>query len=234
MAKDITTEVAELLQGRSVLVIDDQRLSRHIVCRFFSGTDCAEPVQAKDGAEGLAALAEQGDAIGAVVCDFNMPGFNGLELLKAVRTGFNGIRNDLPVIMLTGNSDGRLVALALALDVDAFLVKPIAQRTLMSRLRYVLGTQKSVKSPAEYQSVDIEHAMDVLNTPAAPAPSQAPKGRAVALEDVPVPCVLAEPIHAPTGDLLLAAGVTLTRRLADRLLELRDMGFPLATVYIVV
>lgn len=234
MTKDIASEVADLLQGRCVLIIDDQRLSRHIVTRFFAGTACTEPMQAKDGAEGLACLSEHGQSIGAVVCDFNMPGINGLQLLKAVRTGFSGIRNDLPVIMLTGNSDGQLVAVALALDVDAFLVKPVSQKTFMSRLRYVLAAQKTVKSPEECQAIDIDHLADLSSRAdtAADTAEQALNGEEVALERVPVPCTLAEPIRSPSGDLLLAAGVVLTRRMADRLLELRDMGFPLTTIRI--
>lgn len=239
MAKDITDEVAELLQGRSVLVIDDQRLSRHIVMRFFAGTACTEPVQANDGGEGLQILSDKGASIGAVVCDFNMPGINGLQVLKAVRTSFGGIRNDLPVIMLTGNNDGRLVGAALALDVDAFIVKPVSKVTLMGRLRRVLSAQKTVKSPAQCALVDVDAATDSLNSMANAVPSKVepeapilPRGREVTLEMVPVPCTLAQDIRTPTGELLLVAGSTLTRRLVDRLIELNTLGIPLVTVWV--
>ncbi|MBX9635801.1 MAG: response regulator [Magnetospirillum sp.] len=237
MAKDITDEVADLLQGRAVLVIDDQRLSRHIVMRFFAGTACVEPLQAVDGGEGLQLLSEKGGSIGAVVCDFNMPGINGLQVLKAVRTEFGGIRNDLPVIMLTGNNDGRLVGAALALDVDAFIVKPVSKTTLMGRLRRVLSAQKTVKSPAECALVDVDAATETLNSLSVPVQSKAeapiiPRGREVATEAVEVPATLAQDIRAPSGELLLVAGTTLTRRLVDRLVELNALGIPLATVWV--
>lgn len=235
MGKDITDDVAELLQGSRVLVIDDQRLSRHIVTRFFAGTACPEPIQAKDGAEGLEFLTDTKLSIGAVVCDFNMPVVNGLQVLKAIRTGFHDIRNDLPVIMLTGNSEGRLVGAALALDVDAFVVKPVSKNTLMARLRHVLGSQKTVKSPAECQLVDIDAVVEAISTtmPGAKVEAEAmPKGRAMALEQVPVPSVLAQDIRAPSGELLLAAGITLTRRLVERLVELNGLGLSLPTIWI--
>ena len=238
MAQDVTAGLADLLRGKQILVVDDQRLSRHIVVRFFAGTDCAECVQATDGTEGLAALADPTHDIGLVICDFNMPGLNGLELLKSIRIGVGGVRNDLPVIMLTGNSDGRLVGVALALDVDAFVLKPVSKAVLMARLRHVLTVPRTVKTPKECAAIDVDTVGGSLNGPSSPNGKKADAdlppaiGREVELGILDLPATLCRDIRAPTGELLLASGVTLTRRLVDRLVELNGLGIPVRTVWV--
>lgn len=80
-------------------------------------------VVASNGAEALRCLAtHQPDLL---VTDMNMPVMNGLELLSRLRA--DGHR-DLPVIVLTAQSDQR--AAASAAGANAFLVKPVPLRLL--------------------------------------------------------------------------------------------------------
>ena len=232
-------DLSKLLKGQKVLVIDDEKFSRSIIVRFFSEFGDFPTVAAENGAEGLLHLAQQGDAIGVVVCDFNMPAVNGLQVLKAVRTGFNGIRADIPVIMLTGHSDARLVGSAMALDVDAFLVKPVSKQTLVSRVAHALSGARTIKSPERCALVDIDIVTNALReeeakkkrpasekskaVPAAPAPAE-PVGKEVLLDAVVPPVTLARDICSPDGTLLLSAGNAITPRLLDRLRELSSLG----------
>lgn len=88
-------------------------------------------VCAADGAE-LDVLLDKGN-VSAVILDINMPGEDGLSILKRIRS-----RHSVAVIMLTaaGELIDRIVGLELG--ADDYLVKPVAFRELEARLRAVL------------------------------------------------------------------------------------------------
>lgn len=235
-----TVELSKLLRGRQALVIDDERFSRSIICRFLLELGLLETDQAKDGAEGLTRLATEGNASSLVICDFNMPVMNGLQFLKALRSGIQrSVRRDLPVIMLTGHSDHGLVGTAMALDVDAFLVKPVSKANLAGRLGHALSTTQDIKDASAYATVDVDKiAKRILSgAPAAkakgaPEKEAAKRGQRVELAMLKPNTTLSEDLVAPTGELLLAAGVVLSPRMVQRLQELPSLGINISAVWI--
>ncbi len=105
-----------------ILIADDEGDLRTLfgLCFLRRGHSI---VVASNGAEALRCLAtHQPDLL---VTDMNMPVMNGLELLSRLRA--DGHR-DLPVIVLTAQSDQR--AAASAAGANAFLVKPVPLRLL--------------------------------------------------------------------------------------------------------
>lgn len=229
---------AKALNAKRVLLVDDEKFSRNIVFRMLKDMGCDDdPLVAADGASGLATLSEHRNAVGLVVCDFNMPVMNGLEFLKAIRTALDGLPHALSVIMLTGHADAALVGTALALDVDAFVVKPVSRAALETRIRRIFAQPQGVKAPASYQGVDVKAATKVVLRAQKgikdPEPeAKAPAGVAVELDAIVLPAVLAADVVAPTGELLLGAGVALTPRLLDRLKELCALGIVPASLRI--
>src|SRR5688572_3758155 len=83
---------------------------------------------AGNGVEALALL--ESNAVDLVISDIQMPGGNGVELLKQVR-----VRNAaIPVLLfITGFSDLTLEE-AYALGADATLCKPFSRKELMDRV----------------------------------------------------------------------------------------------------
>ena len=117
-----------------VLIVDDEGDLRTLfgLCFLRRGHSI---VVASNGAEALRCLAtHQPDLL---VTDMNMPVMNGLELLNRLRT--NG-HHDLPVIVLTAQSDQR--AAATAAGADAFLVKPVALRDLAAVAERLLAGRR--------------------------------------------------------------------------------------------
>ena len=194
--------------ARRILVVDDEKFSRSIILRILKDIlPEHEVVQAADGGEALNHLRGGSDAFALVICDFNMPVLTGLHFLKAVRTGFEGIRHDLPVVMLTGHADSALVQAALALDVDGFLVKPVSKQALQTRLEYVLGGGAGLKTADQYGNVDIEDISQAVLKGTAPVvdvqPRTAAAGRPVGLAKLELPATLAADVVAPTGEVLV-------------------------------
>lgn len=233
-------DMKRLLLGRQALVIDDERFSRSIVCRFLLDLGLSGVDQAKDGAEGLSRLATEGSTSSLVICDFNMPVMNGLQFLKALRSGIQkSVSRELPVIMLTGHSDHGLVGTAMALDVDAFLVKPVSKANLAGRLAHALSTTHDIKDASAYVTVDVDRiAKRILSgAPLGKGKVEADKdavksGRRVELAQLKPHTTLSEDLVAPSGELLLAAGVTLSPRMVQRLQELPSLGINISAVWV--
>ena len=161
------------LSGRVFLIVDDHNFSRITVLRLLKNMGNPETHSATNGLEALSILEQEGLKIDCVIADFNMPVMHGLLLLKNIRTGYQGIRSNMPVLMLTGHGDTALVELAIQLDVNSFILKPVTKQTLDDRLQRVFGTHNpldfsGIKSAEEYEALDVDTRIrDILKRNAA-------------------------------------------------------------------
>lgn len=110
---------------RAILVIDDEAPVRDAICDILSDRGFAV-MTAADGAEGIATLQHQSDAIGIVLLDVRMPGMTGVETYQQLRR----IQPNIKVIFTSGYSETEL-----AVDVNdtegvAFLAKPYSAECL--------------------------------------------------------------------------------------------------------
>ncbi|MCG8651414.1 MAG: response regulator [Pirellulales bacterium] len=71
-----------------------------------------------------------------VVLDVSMPGMSGLQLLNVIKS--DNVTRDLPVVIVTGESDQHLKRKALELDAADLLNKPVDMDELVARLRSTL------------------------------------------------------------------------------------------------
>jgi CheY-like chemotaxis protein len=234
-------EPTQLLAGSRVLVADDEGFSLSIVARMLREMGCVDVLSADGGPRALNSLLnDRPPGVKLAVVDFNMPEINGLQILKLIRTGKAGVPRDLPVVMLTGTADGALVSAAVALDVGAFVVKPVSKAMLSTRLAKVLGDQRPAKPIATYDAVDIDTVSNALlmshkpvggGKSSRPDRIDMPNGVKLRLEAVPVGAILAEDIRGPDGELLLGRGTPLSERFLRRL---RDLSGPARIDYLVI
>ena len=82
------------------------------------------------------------EAEGCVVLDVNMPGMNGLDLQREMKTA--GI--PLPVIFLTGHGDIPMTVQALKAGAVHFLTKPVREDDLLAAIRQALLTDRKARS----------------------------------------------------------------------------------------
>lgn len=119
-----------------VLVVDDDETVRDVVGRYLR----AAGHQVTSAADGLAALqAARLRLPDVVVLDLMLPGLDGLEVCRALRTDA-----DIPIIMLTalGEEEDRLVGLELG--ADDYVTKPFSPRELVLRIGSILRRTGSV------------------------------------------------------------------------------------------
>ena len=108
-----------MLKG-NLLLIDDEVLLLERTAILLE--DIADTVFTADSGVGGLKLLEE-EEIHCIVCDINMPGMNGVEVLEAVRE----IRPDLPFIFYTGHGSRELMKKAVKLGAFDFVDKPFLQ-----------------------------------------------------------------------------------------------------------
>jgi two-component system response regulator ResD len=123
----------------TVLVVDDEAIVRDVVVRYLR-RDGYETREAATGDEAREILEAESPEL--VVLDVMLPGIDGLELCRWIRS-----RSELPVIMLTarGGETDRIVGLEFG--ADDYVTKPFSPRELAVRVRNVL--RRSRQSPPE-------------------------------------------------------------------------------------
>ncbi len=115
-----------------VLTVDDSRAVRTIVRKQI--TDMGfEACEAEDGEQGLTRMQET--AVDLVLLDVTMPVLDGPGMLARMRES----GNKTPVIMLTSESKRSIVANAMKLGIDDYILKPFKPEELKAKIMTVLG-----------------------------------------------------------------------------------------------
>jgi two-component system, OmpR family, response regulator MprA len=115
-----------------VLFVDDEAAVREALRRALTLEGYSVELAA-DGSEALHRLGD-GTAADAVVLDVLMPGIDGLEVCRRIRS--TGSR--VPVLMLTARDEVSDRVAGLDAGADDYLVKPFALEELLARLRALL------------------------------------------------------------------------------------------------
>ncbi len=121
---------------KRILIIDDapdvlETLGEYFQRRYAPAGYVIE--MASSGKDGLKAFFDASP--GLVILDIDMPGMNGVEVLKTIR------RSDatVPVIMLTGNADNAVAATVLKHGVASYAPKPVNFQYLEHLVALFLG-----------------------------------------------------------------------------------------------
>ena len=117
------------LPDLNVLVVDDENAVMRLIKMVLADFGVTQVFTAKNGAKALALLGSFDD-IDIIICDWNMPGMSGLNLLQQVRT----VDREIPFIMLTGRADLSSVMEARDFGVSDYLVKPFTPEKLEAKL----------------------------------------------------------------------------------------------------
>ena len=124
-----------------VLVVDDEARIREIARRYLEADGCAV-IEASDGEEALARFEERQPDV--VILDIMLPGIDGLEVLRRLRT-----RSDVYTIMLTARAEEVDRLVGLSVGADDYVTKPFSPRELAARVRAVLRRPRGSPPAAE-------------------------------------------------------------------------------------
>ncbi len=119
--------------GRTILVIDDE--PELVKLLDYNLTRAGYLVlSAKDGENGLAAARKHSPD--AIILDVMMPGLDGWEVCKRLRT--DPSTSAIPILMLTAKAEEGDRVLGLELGADDYVTKPFGVRELLARVKALL------------------------------------------------------------------------------------------------
>jgi len=96
---------------------------------------------AKDGKQALAALMAK--PVHLVISDMNMPGLDGLALLKALRE-FKPT-SKIGFILVTGSADKSLIERGRQYGLNNFIAKPFSTKTVKAAIEAVVGAATALR-----------------------------------------------------------------------------------------
>ena len=113
------------------LVVDDTVETRTALSRLLRRIGFDDILTAEDGRDALDQVREAGP-IDLALVDWYMPNLDGVSTIRALRSqaGFR----DVPILMVTGESDLQRIMLALSAGADDYVTKPFDPTSLRSHL----------------------------------------------------------------------------------------------------
>jgi CheY-like chemotaxis protein len=133
----------ESLNGRQVLVVDDNATNREILREQLQacGIRVTEAASGEDAMARLRSRANTEAAFDFAILDYKMPGMHGLDVVRAARA--DPVLRDLRVMLLSSMSHVEEDTDWRAQRVDACLTKPVRRKDLQSVLSRVLAEPQS-------------------------------------------------------------------------------------------
>jgi len=116
-----------------ILVVDDFSTMRRIIKNLLRELGFTNTQEADDGTTALPML--QTGRFDFVVTDWNMPGMQGLDLLKAMRA--DDALKHIPVLMVTAESKRDQIIEAAQAGVNGYVVKPFTAVTLEEKINKI-------------------------------------------------------------------------------------------------
>lgn len=123
-----------MTEGKTILTVDDSGSLRQMVSFVLkdAGYDVVEAIDGQDGLEKA-----KSQHIDLVLTDQNMPGMDGLGLIRALRTMKK--YQSVPILMLTTETGDDIKAQGRAAGATGWIVKPFDPARLTEVVRKLIG-----------------------------------------------------------------------------------------------
>lgn len=120
--------------AKTILAVDDSGSLRQMLAFSLKAAGYGV-IEAVDGEDGLEKARKQ--TVDLVLTDQNMPGMDGLSLIRALR----GMKNyqSVPILMLTTESGDDMKAMGKAAGANGWMVKPFDPARLTEVIRKLIG-----------------------------------------------------------------------------------------------
>jgi two-component system chemotaxis response regulator CheY len=123
--------------GMSILVADDFSTMRRIIKGLLQDLGFSNITEADDGLSALSLL--KAGNFDLLITDWNMPGMQGVELLRQVRADER--MKKLPVLMLTAEAKREQIVAAAQAGVSGYVIKPFTAATLKEKIDKIFGVK---------------------------------------------------------------------------------------------
>lgn len=123
------------IETMTILIVDDMKSMRLTIRKMLQNLNIGKRLKfAENGRDALAALKET--RCDLVIMDWNMPVMKGFEALEKIRQDKQ--LRDIPVIMVTAESERDIVSEVAESEVDGYLLKPLTLASLDEKIGTVV------------------------------------------------------------------------------------------------
>lgn len=125
---------------KTVLLLDDARSIRSVFAELIKRAGF-EARTASSAEEALQQMSDQGTP-DLIVTDINMPGMDGMEFCKQIRT----VCRNTPIIVMSAHSDKGLVSQAKELGVHSWILKPAEPEYFLNKIGHALKYSQALSN----------------------------------------------------------------------------------------
>jgi DNA-binding response OmpR family regulator len=129
-----------------ILVVEDSRAMQKALRRLFE-SDSLQVHVASDGIEALTLFREHTPT--AVILDLKLPGRSGKELCREFKT----LAPQVPIVVVSANSEVEDKVLLLELGADDYVTKPFSPKELLARVRRAIRRGLQGEAQAQLQKM---------------------------------------------------------------------------------
>jgi two-component system chemotaxis response regulator CheY len=128
----VSHKIEQITQSMIVLVADGNAHTRRLTRQMLNTIGVRSIYESPDGVTALNTIPALKPDV--MILDWNLPGLEGAEVMRIVRSPDHFPKSNLPVIMMTDLGLQSRVATAIRVGVHEFLVKPVSPKMLQQRL----------------------------------------------------------------------------------------------------
>ena len=174
MSALLSPQEARLFAATHVLLVHEAEPMRRVARALLGQLGVQHMLEAGHAEQALAVLGQA--RVDIVLCDWQLPGQDGLQLLERLRS--MDAHRQLPFVLITGETDRTVLQHAVNSGASHVLVKPFSAATLADRIRRAMASSARPKAAASRSASGAASAL---------AASKAPSGSATVLvvDDVP-------------------------------------------------
>ena len=88
-----------------------------------------------------------------VIVDFNMPILSGIDVVKHIR---NIKKSATPIIILSGNTDDKMITEGFDLGINDYMKKPLSLGEVCARVKRLIGAPQAIDKAIKYKDVIIQ------------------------------------------------------------------------------
>jgi len=119
-----------------LIIEDDKNMRKSLKRLVLESTDNAEVLESGNSEKSLKITETLKPDL--ILLDILIPGLNGLQVLKEIKSHREMKIRNIPVLVLTGIGDKRIENMAKKLGAEDFITKPFNEKILMMKIRKYL------------------------------------------------------------------------------------------------
>jgi two-component system chemotaxis response regulator CheY len=123
------------MSGHKILVVEDSAIMRQLLVMSLRRMPGVTVLEASDGLEALKLIANEN--LSLVFSDVNMPGLDGLKLVRMLRADHR--TRNIPIVMVTTEGSAEDRDRAMALGATEYITKPVQAAKVVDTATRLLG-----------------------------------------------------------------------------------------------